>query len=59
MVGKEAFLKWEERGREDLEGRAIALMSARGFMKWLKSTDSDDSSGGVCAHLHIKQNGSC
>ena len=42
VVGEEVFLKWEERGREDLEGRGVALLSVYSFMTWLKSADSED-----------------
>ena len=42
VVGEEVFLKWEEKGREDLEGRGVALLSVDSFMKWLKSADSED-----------------
>ena len=42
IVGDEAFLNWEERGRENLEGRGIALMSVQSFMTWLKSADTED-----------------
>ena len=59
VVGEEVFLKWEERGREDLEGRGVALMSVKSFMIWLKSTHSDDCAGGLCVHQHIKQIGGC
>ena len=33
---------WEEEGREDLEGRGVALMSAKPFMERLRSVDSQD-----------------
>ena len=42
VVGEEVFLKWEESGREDLEGRGIALMSVQSFITWLKSADVED-----------------
>ena len=41
VVGEEVFLKWEERGREDLEGRGVALLSVDSFMTWLKSADTE------------------
>ena len=42
VVGDEAFLNWAERGREDLEGRGMALMSVQSFITWLKSADTED-----------------
>ena len=42
VVGEEVFLRWEERGREDLEGRGVALLSVDSFMTWLKSADIED-----------------
>ena len=42
VVGEEVFLKWEERGREDVEGRGVALLSVDSFMTWLKSADTED-----------------
>ena len=42
VVGEEVFLKWEESGREDLEGQGIALMSVQSFITWLKSADMED-----------------
>ena len=42
MIGEDTFILWEEEGREDLEGRGVALMSAKPFMEWLRSVDSQD-----------------
>ena len=42
MIGEDTFAFWEEEGREDLEGRGVALMSAKPFMEWLKSANGQD-----------------
>ena len=45
VVGEEVFLKWEERGREDLVGQGVATMSVKSFMTWLKSADAENEDG--------------
>ena len=42
VIGEDTFTLWEEGGREDLEGRGVALMSAKPFMDWLRSVDGQD-----------------
>ena len=45
IASDDTFFRWETSGREDLEGRGVALMSASSFLEWLKSTGEGDGEG--------------
>ena len=38
----DAILQWES-ATDGRKGRAVALLSAKGFLQWVKTTDQDES----------------
>ena len=45
VVSDDTFYHWEESGREDLEGREVALVVAKNFLQWLRSAGEEEGEG--------------
>ena len=45
IVSDDTFYYWEETGREDLEGREVALVVAKNFLQWLRSAGEEEEEG--------------
>ncbi len=45
VVSDDTFYHWEVSGREDLEGREVALVVTKNFLQWLRSAGEEEGEG--------------